>query len=312
MPTSLSATRPDAKARAWPALPLDEWRDTYTTIHRWTQVAGKIRLAQAPMINHWWQVPLYVTCRGLTTSPIPYGVRTFQIDFDFIGHRLVIQTSDGATESFPLEPSSVADFYGELMARLRSLGLEVRIWSKPVEIPNPIPFDQDHEHNAYDPDYAHRHFRILMQANRILTAFRGRFIGKVSPVHFFWGSFDLACTRFSGRLAAPRTGAPNVADHVTLEAYSHEVSSCGFWPGGDGIEMPAFYSYAYPEPSGFPEAPVRPNGAFYSKELGQFILPYDTKLCSSSCKAPTKLRPRWRVGIVPPWSARRPLNRHRK
>jgi hypothetical protein len=275
MPTSLSATRPDAKADAWPALPLDEWRDTYATIHRWTQVAGKIRLAQAPLINHWWQVPLYVTCRGLTTSPIPYGTRTFQIDFDFIDHRLVIQTSDGAIESFPLEPRSVADFYREMMARLRSLGLEVRIWSKPVEIANPIPFEQDHEHHAYDRDYAHRHFRILVQAARILTAFRGRFIGKVSPVHFFWGSFDLACTRFSGRLAAPRTGGANVADHVTLEAYSHEVSSCGFWPGGDGIETPAFYSYAYPEPSGFPEAPVRPTGAFYSKELGQFILPYD-------------------------------------
>jgi len=275
MPTSLSATRPDAKADAWPALPLDEWRDTYATIHRWTQVAGKIRLAQAPLINHWWQVPFYVSCRGLTTSPIPYGTRTFQIDFDFIDHRLVIQTSDGAIESFPLEPRSVADFYGEMMARLRSLGLEVRIWSKPVEIANPIPFEQDHEHHAYDRDYAHRHFRILVQANRIVTAFRGRFIGKVSPVHFFWGSFDLACTRFSGRLAAPRTGGPNVADRVTLEAYSHEVSSCGFWPGGDGIETPAFYSYAYPEPPGFPEAPVRPNGAFYSKELGQFILPYD-------------------------------------
>ncbi len=275
MPTSLSATRPDAKARAWPALPLHEWRDTYTTIHRWTQVAGKIRLAQAPMINHWWQVPLYVTCRGLATSPIPYGTRTFQIDFDFIDHRLVIQTSDAAMESFPLEPRSVADFYGEMMARLRSLGLEVHIWTTPVEISNPIPFERDYEHHAYDRDYAHRHFRILMQADRVLTAFRGRFIGKVSPVHFFWGSFDLACTRFSGRLAAPRTGAPNVADHVTLEAYSHEVSSCGFWPGGDGIEMPAFYSYAYPEPPGFPEAPVRPNGAFYSKELGQFILPYD-------------------------------------
>jgi uncharacterized protein DUF5996 len=275
MPTSLSATRPDAKADAWPALPLDEWRDTYATIHRWTQVAGKIRLAQAPLINHWWQVPFYVSCRGLTTSPIPYGTRTFQIDFDFIDHRLVIQTSDGAIESFPLEPRSVADFYGEMMARLRSLGLEVRIWSKPVEIANPIPFEQDHEHHAYDRDYAHRHFRILVQANRIVTAFRGRFIGKVSPVHFFWGSFDLACTRFSGRLAAPRTGGPNVADRVTLEAYSHEVSSCGFWPGGDGIETPAFYSYAYPEPSGFPAAPVRPNGAFYSKELGQFILPYD-------------------------------------
>jgi hypothetical protein len=275
MPKSLSATRPDAKAQAWPNLPLDDWRDTYTTIHRWTQVAGKIRLAQAPMINHWWQVPLYVTCRGLTTSPIPYGARTFQIDFDFIDHRIVIQTSDGTTESFPLEPRSVADFYGEMMARLRSLGLEVRIWSKPVEISNPIRFEQDHEHNAYDRDYAHRHFRILMQADRILTAFRGRFIGKVSPVHFFWGSFDLACTRFSGRLAAPRTGAANLADRVTLEAYSHEVSSCGFWPGGDGIETPAFYSYSYPEPPGFPEAPVRPNGAFYSKELGQFILPYD-------------------------------------
>jgi Family of unknown function (DUF5996) len=275
MPTSLGATHPDAKAQAWPALPLDGWRDTYATIHRWTQVAGKIRLAQAPLINHWWQVPLYVSCRGLTTSPIPYGTRTFQIDFDFIDHRLVIQTSDGALESFPLEPRSVADFYGEMMARLHSLGLEVRIWSTPVEIPNPIPFEQDHEHHAYDRDYAHRHFRILVQADRILTTFRGRFIGKVSPVHFFWGSFDLACTRFSGRLAAPRTGAANVADRVTLEAYSHEVSSCGFWPGGDGIEAPAFYSYAYPEPSGFPEAPVRPNGAFYSKELGQFILPYD-------------------------------------
>jgi hypothetical protein len=275
MPTSLGATHPDAKAQAWPALPLDGWRDTYATIHRWTQVAGKIRLAQAPLINHWWQVPLYVTCRGLTTSPIPYGTRTFQIDFDFIDHRLVIQTSDGAMESFPLEPRSVADFYGEMMARLRSLGLEVRIWSEPVEIANPIRFEQDHEHHAYDRDYAHRHFRILVQADRILTAFRGRFIGKVSPVHFFWGSFDLACTRFSGRLAAPRTGAANVTDRVTLEAYSHEVSSCGFWPGGDGIEAPAFYSYAYPEPSGFPEAAVRPNGAFYSKELGQFILPYD-------------------------------------
>jgi hypothetical protein len=187
----------------------------------------------------------------------------------------VIQTSDGTIESFPLEPRSVADFYAEMMARLRSLGLEVDIWTTPVEISNPVPFEQDHEHHAYDRDYAHRHFRILVQADRILTAFHGRFIGKVSPVHFFWGSFDLACTRFSGRLAAPRTGGPNVADRVTLEAYSHEVSSCGFWPGGDGIETPAFYSYAYPEPSGFPDAPVRPNGAFYSKELGQFILPYD-------------------------------------
>jgi hypothetical protein len=260
-----------AHAEAWPRLPLDQWRDTYATLHRGTQVVGKIRLAQAPLINHWWQVPLYVTCRGLTTSPVPYGSGTFQIDFDLTDHRLVIQTSNGAAESFALQPRTVADFYSEVMGRLRSLGLEIRIWTMPVEIANPVPFEADREHGAYDPDFAHRFWRILVQVDRVFTAFRARFVGKVSPVHFFWGSFDLAVTRFSGRPAPVKPGA----DRVTREAYSHEVSSCGFWPGGDGIEEPAFYSYASPEPTDFPAAPVRPGAAFYSRELGQFILPYE-------------------------------------
>ena len=264
-----------ASAEAWPSLPFGEWHATYTTLHLWTQVVGKIRLAKAPPVNHWWQVPLYVTCHGLTTSPIPYGARTFQIDFDFIDHYLAIQTSDGATESFPLQPRSVAEFYMEVMGRLRSLGLNVRIWTTPVETPDPVPFDQDHAHDAYDPDYVHRFWRILVQADRIFTAFRARFVGKASPVHFFWGSFDLAVTRFSGRIAPPHPGAPNVAGKVTREAYCDEVSSCGFWPGGPGMERPIFYSYAYPPPSSFPEALVRPGAAFFSRELGEFILPYD-------------------------------------
>lgn len=261
----------EIRTDTWPSLPLNEWRKTYATLHLWTQVVGKIRLAQAPLVNHWWQVPLYVTCRGLTTSPIPYGVRAFQIDFDFIDHRLVIQTSDGAMDSFPLQPRTVADFYGMVMGRLHSLGLDIRIWTTPVEIANPIPFEADREHGAYDPDFAHRFWRILVQTDRVFTAFRARFVGKVSPVHFFWGSFDLAVTRFSGR---PAPAQPN-ADRMTREAYSHEVSSCGFWPGGGGIEEPAFYSYASPQPPGFPEAPVRPDAAFYSREIGEFILPYD-------------------------------------
>jgi len=258
-------------APAWPSLPLDEWRDTYATLHMWTQVIGKIRLAQAPLINHWWEVPLYVTCRGLTTSPIPHGTRTFQIDFDFIDHRLIIQTSDGTAESFPLQPMSVATFYMTVMGRMQALGLPVRIWTMPVEVPNPIPFEADQQHASYVPDQAHRFWRILVQADRVFTAFRARFIGKVSPVHFFWGSFDLAVTRFSGRAAPSKP----TADRITREAYSHEVSSCGFWPGGDGIEQPAFYSYAYPEPDDFAGAPVRPDAAFYDRGLGQFILRYD-------------------------------------
>jgi len=256
---------------AWPSLPLEEWRDTYATLHMWTQVIGKIRLAQAPLINHWWEVPLYVTCRGLTTSPIPHGTRTFQIDFDFIDHRLIIQTSDGAMESLLLQPMSVATFYARVMGRMQALGLPVRIWTMPVEVPNPVPFEADQQHASYVPEQAHRFWGILVQADRVFTAFRARFIGKVSPVHFFWGSFDLAVTRFSGRAAPSKP----TADRITREAYSHEVSSCGFWPGGEGIEQPAFYSYAYPEPDGFAGAPVRPEGAFYDRGLGQFILPYD-------------------------------------
>ena len=256
---------------AWPSLPLEEWRDTYATLHMWTQVIGKIRLAQAPLINHWWEVPLYVTCRGLTTSPIPHGTRTFQINFDFIDHRLIIQTSDGAMESLLLQPMSVATFYARVMGRMQALGLPVRIWTMPVEVPNPVPFEADQQHASYVPEQAHRFWGILVQADRVFTAFRARFIGKVSPVHFFWGSFDLAVTRFSGRAAPSKP----TADRITREAYSHEVSSCGFWPGGEGIEQPAFYSYAYPEPDGFAGAPVRPEGAFYDRGLGQFILPYD-------------------------------------
>ena len=262
-------------AETWPSLPFAEWRDTCATLHLWTQIIGKIRLAQAPLINHWWQVPLYVTSRGLTTSPIPHGERAFEIGFDFIAHRLTIETSDGTTDGFALRPIAVADFYGEVMQRLQGLGLDIRIWTIPVEIPDPIPFEQDRIHAAYDADYANRFWRVLVQADRVFTAFRARFLGKVSPVHFFWGSFDLAVTRFSGRRAPPHPGAPNVADKVTREAYSHEVSSCGFWPGGAGMEQPIFYSYAYPQPAGFADAPVRPAAAHYSRDFGEFILPYD-------------------------------------
>lgn len=264
-----------AHAQAWPSLPFHEWKDTCATLHLWTQVIGKIRLAQAPPVNHWWQVPFYITCRGLTTSPIPYGQRVFQIDFDFLDHRLSIQTSDGPSESFPLRALSVSDFHAEVRSRLRRLSLDIQIWPVPVEIPDPIPFEQDRVHHAYDPEYAHRFWRLLVQAHRVFSAFRARFCGKASPVHFFWGSFDLATTRFSGRSAPPHPGAPNVADHVSREAYSDEVSSCGFWPGGVGMEEPVFYSYAYPSPAGFAEVRVRPAAALYSREMGEFILPYD-------------------------------------
>jgi hypothetical protein len=240
----------------------------------WTQIVGKIRLALAPMVCHWWEVTLYVTPRGLTTSPIPYGTRVFQIDFDFLDHKLVIQTAEGETRSLALAPRSVADFYQETMATLRSLGIEVNIWTTPVEVEDRTPFEQDHHHAAYDPEYAQRCWRILLQADRVLTDFRARFSGKVSPVHFFWGAFDLAVTRFSGRPAPKHPGAPNVAKFVGHEAYSHEVSSCGFWPGA-GLGMPAFYAYAYPEPQEFKDAPVEPEGAFYHPELREFLLPYD-------------------------------------
>jgi hypothetical protein len=268
---------------AWPELRLADWADTCATLHLWTQVVGKIRLAHAPLINHWWQVPLYVASRGLTTSIIPYGVRGFQLDFDFIGHALLIRTSDGAAESVALAPRSVADFHAEVMGRLRSLGLETRIWTMPVEIPDAIPFEQDHVHAAYDADAAQRFWRVLMQADRVCTTFRARFLGKVSPVHFFWGSFDLAVTRFSGRTAPALTSdSPNLGRWVMQEAYSHEVSSAGFWPGNGGFGDAAFYSYAYPEPAGFGDAPVHPAAAAYNPELGQFILPYEAVRTAAS------------------------------
>ena len=264
-----------APADIWPDLPIEAWRDTCATLHMWTQIVGKIRMAQSPMINHWWQVPLYVTARGLTTSPMPCGARTFQIDFDFIGHQLLIETSDGQHRQLPLAPQPVADFYHSLVGALHGVGVDVRIWTRPVEVESTVPFERDREHASYDPEYANRFFRVLVQANRIFTTFRARFTGKVSPVHFFWGSFDLAVTRFSGRPAPPHPGGGlHVADWVMREAYSHEVSSLGFWPGGPGCG-PIFYSYAYPEPEGYKTSPVLPDGAAYSEEMREFLLPYE-------------------------------------
>jgi hypothetical protein len=260
----------------WPSLPLEAWAETSATLQLWTQIVGKIRLAQSPWVNHSWHVTLYVTARGLTTSPIPYGIRTFQIDFDFIAHQLVLQSSDGGMGGIALEPQSVATFYRRLMDEMEKLGLHVDIYRLPNEIEDPIRFDQDEVHRSYDREYAHRFWRILVQADRVFKEFRARFIGKCSPVHFFWGAADLAVTRFSGRRAPEHPGGiPNLPDWVTREAYSHEVSSCGFWPGGGPIPYPAFYSYAYPAPAGFSTATIKPSAAFYNTDLGEFILPYD-------------------------------------
>ncbi|MGO9445186.1 MAG: DUF5996 family protein [Thiobacillaceae bacterium] len=277
--TTESATNRDA----WPDLPLEAWTETYATLHLWTQIVGKIRLKQCPWLNHSWHVTLYVSARGLTTSPIPYGTRVFQIDFDFVDHQLIINTSDGGTGGFPLHAKSVAVFYAELMQQLDKLQLHMNIFGKPCEIVDPIPFVRDQVHCAYDPAYAARFWRILVQADRVFKLFRALFIGKSSPVHFFWGAPDLAVTRFSGRIAPRHPGGiPNLPDWVTREAYSHEVSSCGFWPGGGAVSYPAFYSYAYPEPAGFSGAPVLPNEAFYSSDLREFILPYDVVRASQS------------------------------
>jgi hypothetical protein len=262
---------------AWPPLQLDQWRETYDTLHLWTQIVGKTRLALAPMENHWWEVALYVTPRGLTTSPMPSGTRTFAVDFDFIDHRLDVRVSDGAVSSLPLLSQSVADFYAEYVAALRVLDLDVRIWPVPVEVETAIPFAEDRVHAAYDDDAANRCWRILAQTDRVLKKFRGRFMGKASPVHFFWGGFDMAATRFSGR-RAPRysgAGAPNCPAYVMVEAYSHECASCGFWPGGGAVAETAFYSYSYPEPRGYAEYPVRPAAAYYNRDMGEFILPYE-------------------------------------
>ena len=260
----------------WPELPTAAWRDTCATLQLWTQIVGKIRLTRSPWLNHSWHVALYVTPRGLTTSPIPDGPRTFEIDFDFIDHALRISTSDGAERQFALAGHSVASFYAATMSALAGLGIAVTIDQTPNELPEPIRFSKDTVHASYDPDAVARFHQILGNCDRIFKQFRTGFLGKASPVHFFWGSFDLAVTRFSGR-PAPRHpgGVPNLPDAVAHEAYSHEVSSAGFWPGGGAIDYPAFYSYAYPAPSGFRESKVKPDAAFFSEALGEFILPYD-------------------------------------
>ena len=260
----------------WPQLPTAEWRETYATLHLWSQIVGKIRLVRTPWLNHSWHVALYVTARGLTTSPIPDGTRYFQIDFDFIDHALRISVSDGATRQFALAGQSVASFYADIMSALAELGIDVVIDEIPNELPDPIAFSRDRTHAAYDGGAVRRFFQILVNADRVFKQFRTGFLGKASPVHFFWGSFDLAVTRFSGR-RAPRHpgGVPHLSDEVACEAYSHEVSSAGFWPGSGAIDYPAFYSYAYPEPAGFRATKIRPDAAFFSEALGEFVLPYD-------------------------------------
>jgi hypothetical protein len=266
-------TSPNTDLRApdgWPSLPYEAWQDTYATLHMWTQVVGKIALAQAPPLNHSWAVALHLTARGLTTPVLPHGGRSFSLAFDFIDHQLAIESTDGLRRVVPLAPRTVADFYRDVMTTLDGMGLPVRIWSTPVEIPAPIPFEQDTVHRAYDPDYANRCWRILVQLHRVFTASRSAFVGKCSPVHFFWGSFDLAVTRFSGRLAPPREGPA-----FAREAYSHEVISHGFWPGSGPVLEPAFYAYAVPEPLGLKTVAVQPEGAFYHPELNEFVLPYE-------------------------------------
>ncbi len=259
---------------AWPELSFEAWQDTYATLHRWTQIVGKVRLARTPWINHSWHVTLYPTARGLTTSPIPDGARTFEIAFDFIDHHLVIGTSDGAARTLRLGPRSVAEFYGDVQLALRELGIDVRIYGRPNELEDALPFAQDTQHASYDPEYAQRCWRIVARTATVMQEFRARFLGKCSPIHFFWGSFDLAVTRFSGRPAPPHPGGvPNLPDWVAREAYSHEVSSCGFWPGGGPARYPLFYAYAYPEPPGFATAPV--TGGAYHAGLREFVLPYD-------------------------------------
>ena len=255
----------------WPELPLDAWQDSYATLHMWTQIVGKIRLALSPRVNHWWEVALYVNARGLTTSAIPYGEGIFEIQFDFIEHQLKIETSWNSRKILPLRAQSVASFYEEFMTALKALGIDVKIWSMPVEVPNPVRFELDTKHAAYDPEYVQRWWRILILCGHIFEEFRAGFVGKDSPVHFFWGSFDLCVTRFSGRRAPERPGA----DSITREAYSHEVISAGFWPGGGEVKGPAFYAYAAPEPAGFAEQKVRPAAASYHPQMKEFLLMYD-------------------------------------
>lgn len=278
MTQSPRTPRPDV----WPALPYQAWNDTCVTLHLWTQIVGKVRLALTPWVNHSWHATFYVAARGLTTSLIPYDGRAFQIDFDFIDHALLVRASDGAERRLPLRPQPVAAFHDALLAALAELGLTVRIHESPNEVPDPIRFREDREHAAYDPEYAQRFWRVLLQVDRVFKQFRTGYLGKVSPVHLFWGSFDLAVTRFSGRRAPLHPGGvPHLPDAITREAYSHEVSSAGFWPGGGGTNHPAFYSYAYPAPDGFADAGVAPDAAHYDKNVGEFLLPYDAVRLSS-------------------------------
>ncbi len=275
---SISKTQQGERAESWPALPFEAWRDTYETLHMWTQIVGKVRMELSPFVNHWWHVTLYVTPRGLTTSSIPYQGRTFAVNFDFIDHNLYILTSDGSSKTLPLIPRSVAAFYREFMACLHALGIEVTINTLPSEVRNPVRCDEDEVHASYDPIYAQRFWRILVQTDTILKRYRSPFLGKSSPVHFFWGGFDLALTMFSGRRAPERPGA----DRITREGSSHEEISCGFWPGDERFPAPAFYSYTLPEPPGLKTTTIRPAAAFYSQELGEFVLRYDDVRRASS------------------------------
>jgi Family of unknown function (DUF5996) len=263
-----------------PALPFDGWKDTLATLHMWTQVVGKVRLKLCPLVNHFWNVPFYLTPRGMTTAAMPYSRGSVEVRFDFIDHKLLIETSEGGHAALALKPQSVAEFYKAFMAALAELGVTVKIWTMPCEIPDPTPFEKDHVHASYDPEAVNKFWRILAWVDQILKEFRAGFLGKASPVHFFWGSFDLAVTRFSGRRAPERPGA----DVITREAYSHEVSSAGFWPGGGDIKGPAFYSYAAPEPSGFAEFKIRPHAAFYHPQLKEFLLMYDDVRSAASPK----------------------------
>lgn len=267
----MSVPETSATTELWPSLSLEAWRDTCTTLHMWTQMVGKTRLALSPAENHWWHVALYVTARGLTTGPMPYGRITFQVDFDFLDHRLVVATSEGARKEIALAPRSVADFYREYLATLASLGIQVHLWPMPCEVEHPIRFTEDRQHAAYDARYANRFWRILVQVDQVLRAFRGRFLGKASPVHLFWGGLDLAATRFNGERAPERPEW----DRINREAYSHKVISAGFWPGSMAVQETAFYAYAAPEPPGFSEASVQPSAAYYQRQMKEFILPYE-------------------------------------
>jgi hypothetical protein len=278
-------TQIDADARdLLPALPFDSWKDTLATVHMWTQIVGKVRLKLCPLVNHWWNVTFYLTARGLTTSPMPYwrgtAIITVEVQFDFIDHKLLIETSEGRIVTIALQPQSVAEFYAKFMAALSELGVPCRIWTKPCEIADPIPFEEDHQHHSYDAAAMNKFWRILAWSDQVFKDFRTSFLGKVSPIHFFWGAFDLAVTRFSGRRAPERPGA----DSITKEGYSHEVSSAGIWPGGGDISGPAFYSYAAPEPAGFAQQKIRPQAAFYHPQMKEFLLMYDDVRMADSPK----------------------------